>query len=286
MTAHRSEPCAPHERSGRHSPRRPAQIGERVVTVGIEPGRHEHPGRLEPVDGRSNDFVDGRQGDVAGRAGWQRHVHRQTRSTGTTRFCGVTRARIRRPLVQGGIENAGVVPEDVLRSVAVVHVPVDDRDALAASASAAAAIATLFNKQNPSHARVAWCPGGRTATKAAWARPSRNASTAANPSPAACVAVAHDPRGGGVGIQIAAARLAKLSERVEVQLAVDPGQLREQSRPSSKTCHTIFELGVRDAALDRAEASVPFGMTERRLVFVDLIDRPEEHTRAHPAISP
>ena len=43
-----------------------------------------------------------------------------------------------------------VVPEDVLGAVAVVHVPVDDQHPLAAApASAAAATATLLNRQNP-----------------------------------------------------------------------------------------------------------------------------------------
>ena len=147
----------------------PAQIGERVVTVGIEPRRHEHPGRLETVDRRSNDFVDGRQGDVAGRAGWQRHVHRQTRSTGTTRFCRrdpcpdtqatdarTHRARGGRPRRCPAFRCRGARPSrrSATRSPA--------------SASAAAAIATLFNRQKPiARGAVAWCPGGRTATKAA-----------------------------------------------------------------------------------------------------------------------
>ena len=41
-------------------------------------------------------------------------------------------ARVERPLVQRDVEDGRVVPEDVLRPVAVVDVPVDDRDPLEA----------------------------------------------------------------------------------------------------------------------------------------------------------
>ena len=57
-----------------------------------------------------------------------------------------------------------------LGAVAVVHVEIDDRDALPGRAQpsrCAAPIATLLNMQNPiARPRSAWWPGGRTAQNA------------------------------------------------------------------------------------------------------------------------
>ena len=61
-------------------------------------------------------------------------------------------AGIERHLVGRGVEDLRVVLEDVLRAVAVMHVEIDDRDALqrrAPRAHARAPIATLLNRQKP-----------------------------------------------------------------------------------------------------------------------------------------
>ena len=60
-------------------------------------------------------------------------------------------AGIERHLVRRGVKHALVVPEDVLRAVAVVDVEIDDGDALGAMAAWAwrAATAALLKKQKP-----------------------------------------------------------------------------------------------------------------------------------------
>ena len=78
-------------------------------------------------------------------------------------------AGVERPLVQRDEEDGRVVPEDRLRPVPVVDVPVDDRDppdARARPARDRAAIATLLKMQKPIAAvGSAWWPGGRTSAK-------------------------------------------------------------------------------------------------------------------------
>ena len=65
-------------------------------------------------------------------------------------------------------EHRRVLPEHRLRAVAVVDVPVDDRDPLRRRAFCAcrAAIATLLNRQKPiASSCEEWWPGGRTSAK-------------------------------------------------------------------------------------------------------------------------
>ena len=79
-------------------------------------------------------------------------------------------------------------PEDLLRAVAVMHVEIDDGDALDAVLllRMAAAIAALLNRQNPiGRAVSAWWPGGRVATNALAALPVITSSTACTAPPAA-----------------------------------------------------------------------------------------------------
>ena len=66
-------------------------------------------------------------------------------------FVGRAGARVVRKLVRRDVQHVGIALEDVLRAVAVVHVVVDDRDALRrrASRACAAATATLLNRQKP-----------------------------------------------------------------------------------------------------------------------------------------
>ena len=67
---------------------------------------------------------------VARCARWQRHVEGQAGSPGTADLVGAARSGEQRVLVGRDVEDVGVVPEDRLRAVAVVHVPVDDQDPL------------------------------------------------------------------------------------------------------------------------------------------------------------
>ena len=98
--------------------------------------------------------------------------------------------------MRGGIEQVRVVGEHRLRAVAVMNVEIDHGDALDAppDARVQAATAALLNRQNPiGRLGSAWCPGGRTAAKAARAQPSITASTAMQAPPAARAAASALP---------------------------------------------------------------------------------------------
>ena len=66
-----------------------------------------------------------------------------------------------------GDEEHGVVPEDVLCAVAVVHVPVEDGDATGAELRLreAGGDGDVVEKQSPSRAPIGVVPGGRTSAK-------------------------------------------------------------------------------------------------------------------------
>jgi hypothetical protein len=93
--------------------------------VGVEPGRDEQQLGLERAHGRLDELVERAEVVVVVGAGRQRDVQRRL-----VPLARPARSREERPLVQRDVEDARVVPEDGLRSVAVVDVPVDDRDPL------------------------------------------------------------------------------------------------------------------------------------------------------------
>ena len=124
-----------------------AHAGERIVARGRRSRRRRGRG---PARTRATAGATLRRT----RAGTPRRPSRRTagRSASSSRLLvRPAGARVERPLVQRDKEDGVVVPEDVLRAVAVVHVEVDDRDALGAGAPARqrAATATLLNRQKP-----------------------------------------------------------------------------------------------------------------------------------------
>ena len=111
--------------------RRKAHLGDRIEAVRVESRRHDQPRRLEGVHPRGHDLVDRVQVDVAGRAGWQRDVHRVPQPQALARVGVPARTRVQRPLVEADEQHARVGVEHVLRAVAVMRVVVDDEHALA-----------------------------------------------------------------------------------------------------------------------------------------------------------
>ena len=84
-------------------------------------------------------------------------------------------------------EHPRIILEDILGSVSMVDVEINDRDALEPCTSRAclAAIATLLKKQNPIALEAsAWWPGGLTAQKAFSISFFRTRSVARIPAPA------------------------------------------------------------------------------------------------------
>src|ERR1035438_1158434 len=82
--------------------------------------------RLEEGDGREDLALEAGQPLLSGGAAGKWHVQGEVAGPGPPTSGRRARAGEERPLVQRGVEDGGVVPEDLLRPVAVVHVDVDD----------------------------------------------------------------------------------------------------------------------------------------------------------------
>ncbi len=99
--------------------------------MGVETRRDEDPRRAEIGHYRRDDLVQRIKHDVARGAGGKRDIQGQPRRVGPSSGRCVTGARVKGRLVGRDIKDPGLVPKDVLRAVAVVHVPVQDEYALA-----------------------------------------------------------------------------------------------------------------------------------------------------------
>ena len=99
----------------------------RIALVRIEPRRdQEQFGRIL-VEHRKEELAERGLVDRVRRAVGQRHVHRVPGAVPGAELIGGAGAGIERPLVQRAEQHPRIVPEDVLRAVAVVHVEVDHR---------------------------------------------------------------------------------------------------------------------------------------------------------------
>ena len=151
----------------------------------VEAGRDQHPGgreRARPAGATTSSSA--REVDVAASCRPGSGKLTSCPSPGAAPVSSsAPGARIERPLVHRHVEDPRVVLEDVLGAVAVVRVPVDDEHPLApARPASAAATAMLLSRQKPiARVAVAWCPGGRTARKAASPPPASSADPAADP---------------------------------------------------------------------------------------------------------
>ena len=92
----------------------------------VETGRNHHEIGAERIEPRQDRDLEGLAKFVGAVACPQGGIDdRALRAS----FRGCAGAGIERHLVDRGVEHAGILPEDVLRAVAVMHVPVDDGDA-------------------------------------------------------------------------------------------------------------------------------------------------------------
>ena len=98
-------------------------LGERIVAMGVEACRDEHELGLERPHRRLDDVLECARVLLVARPGRERDVERRLGLL--VRPAG---AGVERPLVQRDEEDGRVVPEDRLRPVPVMDVPVDDRD--------------------------------------------------------------------------------------------------------------------------------------------------------------
>ena len=168
-----------------------AHLRERVVHVRVEAGRDEHELGLEARTAGSTRRSKARRYSSSPDAGRQRHVQRRLVCSSRP-----ARARVERPLVQRDEEHASSSAEDRLRAVAVVDVPVDDRDprrARAPPARSAPRPPTLLNEAEAHRALgervVAGRPDEREAARGRRprSRPRQRAAPPPSSSPEAIV---------------------------------------------------------------------------------------------------
>ncbi len=109
-------------------------IAQRVASVGVESTADKHEARREfacqPGDVRLEDLVLA----IDGKARRQRAIERESPAGAAARLDFATGAGVVRVLVQRVVRHRGIVIEDLLGSVPVVDVPVDDEHPLAAEA--------------------------------------------------------------------------------------------------------------------------------------------------------
>ena len=103
--------------------------GQRVPGVGVEACGHEEKVRARLVEHRQDDALEGLgvEGAVACRG--ERQVQRRARGVSAADLRDPSAVGVQRGLMERDEEHRRIAPEDVLGSVAVVHVPVDDGDA-------------------------------------------------------------------------------------------------------------------------------------------------------------
>ncbi|QTK79417.1 hypothetical protein AT6N2_C1719 [Agrobacterium tumefaciens] len=116
--------------------RRPVEIlshqidlRERIAVMRVETGRDENEIRRKIRNRRQHARFEGLAKMLATGIGRKRRVDDVVLHAG---FVLVTAPRVKRHLVGGAEQHGCVVPEDILRTVAVMHVPVDDGDTLRA----------------------------------------------------------------------------------------------------------------------------------------------------------
>src|SRR5215212_4693532 len=161
--------------------RRPAEIGfgevetgEGIAPMRVESGGDEDEIRPKRFDSRQDCGLEGLAEDVAAVARVQGSIDDRIEIPALRQSA---RPGIERHFVGGRVQDRRVTPEDILRTVAVMHVPVDDRDSL---------------RPMP-RVRSAWCPGGRIPTKAFATLPPITSSTAWTAPPAPLAAASKVP---------------------------------------------------------------------------------------------
>src|ERR1041385_5074084 len=123
--------CRLHHERGEQSERagREIHVGERVVAVRVETRGDDDQVRTVPLDGRED--LPPECGDILllPRARRHRNVEREARTLTLSPLRAAPGAGVKWKLVRADIKHRWVFIKDILRAVAVVHVPVDDRHA-------------------------------------------------------------------------------------------------------------------------------------------------------------
>ena len=105
------------------------EAAQRIADAGIETGGDQDQLRAKTFGGRQQRILHRAQDFAPPRTRRQGEVHGGARACARAGFVPAAGARIERPLVRAEKEHRRIGVEDVLRAVAVVHVPIHDQDA-------------------------------------------------------------------------------------------------------------------------------------------------------------
>ena len=255
--------------------------GERVVAMGVETGGDDQPVRGEALDHRHHDRVERGAERVARGAGRERQVEVRPDTVAGTGLAQQPGAGVERRLVGRHVEDARVVVEHVLGAVAVVHVPVDDRHALAAGGELGGADRGVVEEAETHRPVVdgvmAWRPaGGERGVALAVAQGGDRLQHRAR------AAARRRPRSGRhrrVRVELAAAGLAERLDRLDVDGVVDERQIVGARHLRHPPLRRLVEPGLGDAGERRVEAAAVVGMPRRRDVVVELGRREHDQRR-------
>ena len=250
----------------------------------VEAARDQHPVGSELLDGLTRHLVDRGADHVARRPGRDRQVDGEARRGGATDLIGTPGPGEQRVLVGGDVQHVGIVPEDRLRAVAVMHVPVDDEHALTQGRARCRRDGHVVHEAEP-HGPV----GSGMVTRRA-DRHERDALVpplelrqgrqACPRGAAGCV-----PRigpGVGVRVDVAAAPAAERLELSEVGRRVHARELGHRRLGDRGVHHVVFEAEGAHAVHDREQAGRLFGMVATGIVLRDA-GRPCHHEGRHAA---
>ena len=109
---------------------RDAHAAERIASMGIESGRQQDRLRLVVVDGAHDHVFDAAEIRGIAEALRERNVERVAAAFAFTDFVRRAGTRIKRKAVHRRIEDIVPIPEQCLRSIAVMNVEIEDEHAL------------------------------------------------------------------------------------------------------------------------------------------------------------
>jgi hypothetical protein len=228
----------------------------------VVPGRHEHDPGVELACRRRHDVLDERQERVAARPRRHGEIQREPLARPRADVAQRAGAGIERRLVDAREQHVVAAVEDVVRTVAVVHVPVQDQDALGTLIERVLGRDRDSVEETESHRRrpLGVVPGRAHATEGERratgqqlvhhrARPARGVHRRLVGAPA------HDR----VGVDRTAARLGRRADRIHVLLGVNRGHRAPVGRGRLAPLQPEPAAGLQHA-LDRRDPRLVLGM--------------------------
>src|SRR6476660_9166481 len=106
------------------------ELAERVARARIEARRNQHQFRLETRCGRHEPFAKGFQDLRSAGTCWKRVIDDQAARLAIALLCRTAGPGIPRMLMDIEEQHRTIAPENLLRAITVMHVPVGDEDSV------------------------------------------------------------------------------------------------------------------------------------------------------------